>query len=196
MKRTCGVLLLLLMPSMLYAQLTPALRNRRNLICWQEQRKLTWADFQAKVRPLGVDSTISEAAAAPVLTVIGYIDEDQKNNFLVRAAFDPQKAWVRDSSAYLLQHEQLHFDICELVARRIRVSIAQAYKRGQDVFDSACGKEIQRLLTSEGTLQAAYDRETAHGLLETEQKRWREKITKEHLSDRANSLKAFERDCF
>ena len=80
-------------------------------------------------------------------------------------------------AAQLLDHEQLHFDIAELAARRLRT-------RFED-FKDGCAEpggvesiqamvvEIDRELQEE---QSRYDRETNHGADARTQDRWRRRV--------------------
>jgi CRP-like cAMP-binding protein len=156
--------------------------HSRKLICWCETRKLTWQDFQATSSQLqGADSL--GASVAPWLTVDGLIDANGRHTFSVRALLDRKRAWVRDSTVLLademLQHEQLHFDICELMARRLRLRISQLSKTGGDVFAPSFEVEIKRLLAEYKTLQKDYDRETDHGSKVAQQQSWRDRIKRE-----------------
>jgi hypothetical protein len=86
-------------------------------------------------------------------------------------------------NAQLLDHEQLHFDIAEVAARKIRARFEE--------FRNACGEpgltepiaqiitEIDRELQDE---QARYDRETAHGANAQAQDSWRRQI-RQRLAD-------------
>jgi hypothetical protein len=182
MTRPFGIALLLVLLRPLVA---PAQAGSPGLLCWQENRKLSWRDFQAKASALPKNSPLfasSGAHAAPELKVKGLIDSSGRNNFMVRAAFNPQRAWVRDSThstTTLLAHEQLHFDICELTARKLRARIAQVYASGADVFASKFTQQIQRMIAEEGVLHEAYDKETAHGIYEEKQAAWQTRISRE-----------------
>jgi hypothetical protein len=99
----------------------------------------------------------------------------------IRAVFDPQKStWpggMRSgfdasnarrpaplSDSLLLEHEQTHFDIAELVARKIRSHFAGltgvCTRRGGTVPLAAIVEDYQRELDDE---QARYDRQTGFG---------------------------------
>jgi hypothetical protein len=94
----------------------------------------------------------SAASCAPVLQLIGTKDATGRNNFFVTAALDKSRSWVRASvlarSDQVLAHEQVHFDICELIARRLRQRIAQVYEAGGDVFTLPSGKSCSSSWTS------------------------------------------------
>jgi hypothetical protein len=146
-----------------------------SLICWQENIKLRQRDFQAKVNPYSQDSTVT-ANAAPELSVNGFIDEQGKNNYLVQCAFNKTRAWFGDTTSVMvfviLAHEQIHFDIAELIARKLRMKISQSYKAGKDVFAPEIQADIEHLLGVSDGMQDLYDRETNHGLIVSQQKRW------------------------
>lgn len=101
---------------------------------------------------------------------------------MVRAAFNSPRAWVRDSTrstATLLAHEQLHFNICELTARKLRARIAQVYASGADVLAAKFTQQIQRLLAEEDVLHETYDKETPHSLYEAQQAARQTRISRE-----------------
>jgi hypothetical protein len=124
-----------------------------------------------------------------------------------RATFEPSRSWWRNSQGsvwtgvaerasssqaqqearrnvmrrdlQLLEHEQLHFDIAEVTARKITTRFAQ--------FKDACSEPggtdrihdmvvlADRELQEE---QQRYDRETAHGTNARAQEQWKQKIRK------------------
>lgn len=180
MKIAPALLIALWIPAAAQAQ--TYLNNQQGLLCWQENRKLKWSDFQAKTSALKKGTplyTNSGAHAVPELTVKGLVDSTGRNDFVVRPVFNQKLAWVRDSTlstATLLAHEQLHFDICELTARKLRARIAHVYQAGGDVFDPRFTREIQRIMAEEDTLQDSYDQETAHGIHKEAQQKWQEQI--------------------
>lgn len=182
MRLTIGFLLLLLPPGLL-AQDLPG--SGQALVCWQENRKLTWRDFQAKTSEShpGESLFAATAYAALVLTVAAGDAQAGRHTLEVRAAFDKTRAWVRDSTLdkgrRMLAHEQGHFDICELVARKLRFQIAQVYQAGGDVFDRQFDQEVKCLLDELDTTNDLYDQETAHSLVGDQQKKWGARIQRE-----------------
>ena len=125
----------------------------------------------------------SAASCAPVLQVIGTKDSTGRNNFFVTAALDKRRSWVRDSTAAsgprVLAHEQVHFDICELIARQLRQRITQVYRAGGDVFTLAFRQELQHMLAEQARVNTRYDYETAHGLLRVQQQQWQAQLARE-----------------
>jgi hypothetical protein len=184
MNRVVSLLFLSVLAVTSYAPTGPSLPQR--LLCWQAGRKLRWADFQAPANVLPPEDPLfatSAASCAPVLQVIGTKDETGRNNFFVTAALDRSRSWVRDPAATrserVLAHEQVHFDICELIARRLRQHITQEYQAGGDVFAPVFRQELQGLLDEQASLNARYDHETAHGLLPMPQQQWQQQLVRE-----------------
>jgi hypothetical protein len=96
-----------------------------DLILWESNNSLQINDFKALQKDtvktggkkfLGAISSIS----IEVLTT-------QKNKFtapkmVVKNYFHRDQSWMMVKNAYVLQHEQIHFNISELYARKIRKS--------------------------------------------------------------------------
>ncbi len=97
------------------------------VISWNDTLKLTWGHFKAvpKTNTSAVALTASgitfEFSVKETETRI--VDFDTK----VYAHFYPKKSWYikAQGDAYILAHEQLHFDITELYARKFRKEISQ-----------------------------------------------------------------------
>lgn len=148
-------------------------------ICYHKKVKLSWNDFQGQV-----DSSLSTYSLANAVSKISilvkktYSGDTLKFNVLNR--FDKSVSWVlepKDTSSQLLRHEQLHFDISELYARKIRKILSQIDQDDIDNFDFR--GEVSKILSERDERDAKYDYETNHGVLLDEQKRWNEKIMKE-----------------
>ncbi len=81
-------------------------------------------------------------------------------------------------NAYTLDHEQLHFDIAEAVARRLAVELASLEGRGtlrQEARVDLARRLQERLDVGLGELaelQGRYDGETVHGTRKKKQKKW------------------------
>jgi len=113
--------------------------------------------------------------------------------FKVKVIFLKNQAWTKDTvSLNTLAHEQLHFDITELNARKIRKSIDNLKAKKVTDF-SQYQLTIQKFVSENERMQAEYDKQTNHGGYEDHQAEWREKISNE-----LNSLKSFSsaaKDC-
>jgi predicted secreted Zn-dependent protease len=96
----------------------------------------------------------------------------------VIAGFRPRESWVKpeilddpETRRTVLAHEQTHFDIGELHARRMREVFAHLTGpcRKTDADLSALAR---RLSHNEAMEQARYDSETNHGLNAAQQAAW------------------------
>lgn len=174
----------------------------QTLVEWSKDRKLSKQDFKGKVPNtskassfswLGIDASWGCADGKPVAHA--------------RATFDPSRSWWKIATsniwenidfanaspselenrlspgqveAQLLSHEQTHFDITELAARRIRKELeilkeicATPGAAGDlDTIIAGIDRELQRE-------QARYDRETAHGTNAPRQREWDSRVRRE-----------------
>lgn len=89
-------------------------------ILWSSKRKLIWDDFKG-----AVPDTIEPFLAAITGYTIKLHYECLDNivlNYKIENYFIKSKSWTITTDTQTLAHEQLHFDIAELYARKIRKS--------------------------------------------------------------------------
>jgi hypothetical protein len=155
-----NVVLLWLLGHASYAQTVRTLPAAA-VICWQEGLKLRWSDFQAP-HNLTADTSAGAHTSAAIY-IAGQEDAQGRPGYVVECFFVKKESWVRDSASSgnnaLLAHEQLHFDIAELFARKIRHRIAQCVRNGCEAWGPEMDKEIKRLLQEQDAFDAAFDRE-------------------------------------
>lgn len=142
-------------------------------LAWSASRRLSWADFRGTSPAAGADSALTAYRL-----LYGVRCDRNKLDMRVVAEFLPEKSWVRhnmlrqsDANRRALQHEQTHFDLSEVHARRMRKFFLTLYE--------PCGKRDPSLttlaegfVTQEASAQAQYDDETDHGRNVAEQTRW------------------------
>lgn len=86
---------------------------------WNDSIEVNWSDFKGEV-PLGDLGIVKAAIATEIVAeCIGYTD-DCVPVFVVKTFCDRNSSWVIERNDDLLRHEQGHFDIAEIFARRIR----------------------------------------------------------------------------
>lgn len=145
-------------------------------IFWQEDGVLTWDDFKAEPNPAHPYEAMTSSGISYSWSL--RTSPFGKKDFIstVESYFSPSESWVKKGkrSSSLLKHEQLHFDITELHARKLRKIISE-YKltpniKGdlQNIFNSIHKERIE--------MQNLYDRETSHGTDTVNQKKWEEKV--------------------
>ena len=164
---------LLFLAVFLFAFTTDPTSDTKNVIVWNEYRTLTWEDFKGKRTEdaAGDAGTVVQIKAKPYM-VKGQVKYD------VAAVFVKNKSWSDAQTNELLAHEQLHFDIAELYARKIRQVSAELVEAGeQDVKDY--NRAIQKLLHESDEVDIQYDMETLHGAMVNKQAEWSKKVKSE-----------------
>jgi hypothetical protein len=145
-------------------------QNSKSLLEWNEYYLLSWDDFEG----LPSEKAFGDAATAVQIKAKPYY-VGKEIRYDVYAYFDRAKSWTLDRSAALLAHEQLHFDIAELYARKIRQRISELSAEGNndlDIYNAA----IRQLLEESNEADASYDRETLHGAIVKRQDAWMQKV--------------------
>jgi hypothetical protein len=159
------------LPSCL-AQLQSA-GNGADLLAWNEFYKLQWYDFKGSPG----EGARGDAGTAVQIKAKPYLVK-REVRYEVNAFFNRKKSWSRDQSPALLAHEQLHFDIAELYARKIRKKIEELQRnKVNDIktFNAA----IEELLAESNQTDIQYDAETLHGALAKKQAEWAAKVKQE-----------------
>jgi len=141
---------------------------------WVQRRPLTWADFQGRP-PAAAGSVAAETAYT---LIQGARCTGSTFEFRVVAAFRPKDSWVRPTmlrtsadSAHALRHEQTHFDLTEVHARRLRRYFSELMAPCRIATGDLEGSAA-RIGRDEKAAQAQYDAETDHGRAVTQQTRW------------------------
>ena len=132
-------------------------------IIWSPDRKLTWDDFKRKPK----EGTGLDAESAVYIETSGIECKNGKVVYNVRAVFEPDESWVdpNKKSAALLAHEQGHFDLAEVYARKLRkalselASLCEDKKKFAEAVKAALKKNADELRKAE----EKYDEDTNHG---------------------------------
>lgn len=149
-------------------------------IFWKEDG-LTWEDFKAQP---DLNSPFHANTNAGLSYSWG-LKNDNGNielQYQVLSFFNPNSSWVKPGSTneYLLKHEQLHFDITELHARKLRKKLAE-------IKVDQLGKDPKAILTKayeiiekeRAFMQKKYDQETNHSLNKNAEAKWQDYIKRE-----------------
>ncbi len=121
--------------------------------------------------------------------------------YAVLAVFDPARSWAKPelvrrpyASTLILQHEQVHFDIAELLARRLRQAFAEAGSVCSSPDPQGAASALYEPLARElEALHDQYDHDTRHGQIEDRQVTWEDRITMQLQSLAAFQAPASER---
>lgn len=144
-----------------------------------EENALTWEDFQAPPDP-NSPFTANTSSGISYSWSLKTSNLGKEYQFEVFSFFNPERSWVKNTgSAHLLAHEQLHFDITELYARKLRKALAE--------FDFNKSKNVKvelqniykKLETERAAMQKKFDVETRHSMEEAAQFEWQQLVTEE-----------------
>ena len=144
-------------------------------IPWEASRRLTWDDFKGPV-PAGSVPAATTASGISYQYSANLIHHEVQLDFEVTAFFYPNESWYKPTicDAHILQHEQLHFDISELFARRMRMKLRNTS------FTENVKAEIRQIyqetLKELEELQDEYDWETNFSRNPEAQERWNARI--------------------
>ena len=139
----------------------PIVKNRLAVeddeyIPWTSSRPLSWGDFQCPPKPKG-DAVASTSTSLG----IAYQMENGKLDYQITCSFSKIKSWGLLRTNYILAHEQGHFDITEIYARKLHQAL-QEYKFNRRHYKSDVGKIYERIVKEKEAFQEAYDGETDH----------------------------------
>ena len=144
--------------------------NEEEYIDWQENRRLSWSDFEGQV------NRESEAAAL-TSTYLGFQYRVKNNVFTYNIAcrFAKKRSWGLIKNDWILNHEQGHFDISELYARYLHEAIAE-YPLDLKNLKSDLDQLYQEYMEYKEEFQNQYDEETNFSRNKEKQIEWSNKI--------------------
>lgn len=182
MKKAYILLFIILFVSGISAAQESDISDEENFIYWSEDHKLAWTDFD------GFFQKDSEHAA---FSIIGYISQFERDENRIWAEittyFDKNESWTKHWIQLILEHEQGHFDLAELNARKYRKRLkATMEKKDIDVSDF---EEMNDVALQElREWQKKYDEETNYSMDYEAQQQWLAYIAEEleKLSDYAD----------
>jgi hypothetical protein len=156
-------------------------------VVWTRDRRLAWSDFQGNA-----PARAAEGAGSCVGFSVSWECPAGELRFGIMATFDPGASWVERGaeSPLLLRHEQLHFDLTELFARRLRKQFTDLRDPCQNPGDArqVLDGAVVGAYREWQEAQRRYDAETRRGTDAAVQGGW-ERRTRRELED----LEAFGR---
>jgi len=175
MKKTMLVLGVLLGYASTFSQNTSIFVDE-NIIIWSEKRLLTWNDFK-KVKKKQRDAP-KKAISTIGLNFVPVYSLNKTCAFEVVSFFDKKTSRTATKrSESLLNHEQYHFNIAELLARKFRAHQTTLDKEQRNKKDY--DRMIDWYKKVYHAYQENYDRATRHGADLKHQKNWEKKIDAE-----------------
>ncbi len=150
----------------------PRKKLLNDTIIWRSDYLLVREDFKAKVKPGSGGHATSAIYLYPK-------EVDGIYLYYIEAILIKSKSALMADSKYTLNHEQKHFDITEVHARKLRKKLSETNflkvnnsgKKINDIYG-----DIYKDYNKE---QEKYDKETEHGINMARQNFWDERIAKE-----------------
>ena len=163
-------LLTVLLLSLSYASFGQA--KDEELISWSQEKKLTWADYKGQAK------TDTDAAASTATYLgIEYNFNNKGFDYKITCSFSRTKSWGLHKTDYILAHEQGHFDIAEIFARKLNKKMSE-YKFNKNNFKDDLKKIYLTITVEKEEMQNDYDKETNHSINKEKQAEWLSKIDK------------------
>ncbi len=148
-----------------------------NTISWKKDVKLKKSDFMGKIDTLSAH--VAQTGAN--IIVIPYALVKGKYQYQILAKFYKEKSWLNtNSDTYndILKHEQLHFDIAELYARKMRKKVYETKLANNVVLESDYGRIHKTLFQEYTNFQKEYDSQTGNSRKKDIQIQWEMLISK------------------
>lgn len=141
-------------------------------IKWSENRRLTWLDFQDICFGESSNSAVTAYAIPFSFTIF-----QDSIFFEISCVFYKSKSCVKidEVSSYILNHEQGHFDIAEIYARKLRKALFEysfSKNTTKEEIETLCRKFISEM----EKFQDEYDKITRYSRDEDEQELWDQQI--------------------
>lgn len=167
-KRNYVLVVVVLLSNILFAQ-------QLDTITWRESYRLNWADFKGVPQP-----GRPEGAITSVEFIYGVFGEERKIECVVMCYFNRELSWGIDKykNDYVLSHEQGHFDLYELKARKLREKLSKK-SFNRETLEKDIQEIAEEILKEAEQEQKAYDKETGFGIQEENQKKWSKKISED-----------------
>jgi hypothetical protein len=167
MKRILSILLFTSIAQFAFAQQTG--KSKLDTIVWKKSTPLLMEDFKGK--PTG------NLPADASTTITLYTKVENGSTMLhIDAVFVKSKSYIKDKTAATLKHEQLHFDIAELYARKLRQRIIQKDFSKVENIETEIRKTYDQVAEEWGKVNRQYDEAVQNGMNMIKQKEWNDKI--------------------
>ena len=145
-------------------------------ISWSASRPLSWNDFRGNVPTSPRAAAITASGITYSFATSGTKDA-MEVDFKIDTFFYPTKSWYQPAvcDAIILSHEQLHFDISELFARKMKKRL-EAETFTSDTVKSKVKSIYREILDELNDFQNRYDTETNFSRNLAKQEEWKLQI--------------------
>jgi hypothetical protein len=144
--------------------------SAQDTIHWRNNYALQWKDFQGTPDS---NSAYKATTLTNLTTSISY--NDSTFSAKVICVFYKKKSWALGGSQNLLLHEQGHFNLGELFARKLRKAL-KTLVFNPNTFEADFKKISSRIRIEQNQTNALYDKETNFSRNKQKQLQWDRKI--------------------
>ncbi len=150
--------------------------NKGDTIYYDDDRKLTWADFKGRPDAGSWAAAITESGFGYQLGMTSYKGKTTIN-ITVYCYFNKNKSWVKKgaNNDYALLHEQHHFDIT-YINTCLFIQKLKAAKFTRSNCGSLSAQIHDECFAALNKMQDDYDGETSNGRIEGKQFAWNKRI--------------------
>lgn len=150
-----------------------------DIIIYNPQQQLTIADF--KGQPDASTDAVAITSSGFMFKA-GYQSENEKGilSLQVYCSFNKNDSWMKErgKTAYILAHEQRHFDISYLSTLLFIKKVQQTNFQQPD-FMAQLRNIYKEIVQQMSERQQQYDSETNNGINTTKQEEWNKRIEKD-----------------
>lgn len=139
-------------------------------IPWVPGYRLTWDDFLCAPQH-NTDAVASTSTALG----LAYQITGGKLTYQITCRFSKNKSWGLVKTPYILRHEQGHFDITEIFARKLYQTLSH-YRLNRPTFQNDINTIYGTIVQAKEAFQETYDNETDHSRNKRKQEEWLDRI--------------------
>jgi hypothetical protein len=147
--------------------------DNNDKILWESERKLVWEDFKGNADTSMINITALTSYKIEITDL--YLEKDVPK-YKVSCYFIKSKSWTYANDKQTLVHEQLHFDIAEIFARKIRKAFDSLnIKKCNDI------NKYEEIYYHLGKVCDSYQDKYDNSVYfnDIQQKKWEKKVTAE-----------------
>ncbi|KPM31522.1 Hypothetical protein I595_2009 [Croceitalea dokdonensis DOKDO 023] len=150
-------------------------QGMEDYLLWHPEQRLSWSQFKGKV-PVASVPAATTASGISYSYSANLLHHEVQLDFEVNAYFYPNASWYKPEvcDSLILSHEQLHFDITELYARKMRIELRKT--TFTENVKSEVKKIYKRILKELSDVQDQYDWETNFSRNPKAQMQWNQRI--------------------
>jgi hypothetical protein len=161
-----------------------AAAQQNDTIYWSTSTRLHFTDFKGYPVSLSANDAVSSITID--FEYAQYEVSKKITRVKVFCYFNRPQSWLKKRDLHLLQHEQGHFDLGELFARKFRKELAASFQQKKWLLYEDVQALYLRIRTAYEQESRLYDEETDHSKDKFRQLQWNKKIREE-----LNSLASF-----